>query len=258
MNPKTFKRIKGVNYRGALFSIEKYDHRLYCTQAKSTNGIPHIVLLNGWIKDKSRGSEENRNIQYAIQLALEAQVETQAPVVERPAYAKGDAVVEPKPEGMGDSLEEEDKKMDKTVTVADLVSLSGVDKHRVQRFLRQGIADGVIPKPRVEGRHHKFTWSLDEVDSIQRYLCAENEALGPLIPKPTKSRDLTQDPTPAKNNVVIQVMTRKDLLRMAENLINSYATYKKRATLVKDFVREVSRYHEAIREMEAQLARMRG
>jgi len=53
-----------------LWEFKEHDHRLYCVR-EFTSGVVRIVLLNGWVKDKTKGQQENNEITTAQNLYRE-------------------------------------------------------------------------------------------------------------------------------------------------------------------------------------------
>jgi hypothetical protein len=59
-----------------MWEFKEHDHRIYCLRTVSGT-IVDIVLLSGWIKDKTRGREERAEIDKAKNLLRELEAETQ-------------------------------------------------------------------------------------------------------------------------------------------------------------------------------------
>ena len=67
-NEQRFKPLKGDGK--PLWEFKEHDHRIYCYRRR-INGIGEkmeFILLCGWVKDKKRGREEDREIQSAKRL----------------------------------------------------------------------------------------------------------------------------------------------------------------------------------------------
>lgn len=53
-----------------LWEFKEFDHRLYCHRG-ITGGAVVIALLNGWVKDKTKGKREDQEIARALSLFSE-------------------------------------------------------------------------------------------------------------------------------------------------------------------------------------------
>jgi hypothetical protein len=58
-----------------MWEFKEHDHRMYCRRTV-TGVIVDIVLLSGWIKDKTRGREERNEINKAKNLLDELESES--------------------------------------------------------------------------------------------------------------------------------------------------------------------------------------
>src|SRR5262249_8221290 len=68
-NHQRFRPLSGVGK--PLWEFKEFDHRVYCSRIQAKSFLL-IVLLSGWIKDKSgRTDKENREIAKALSLYAE-------------------------------------------------------------------------------------------------------------------------------------------------------------------------------------------
>jgi hypothetical protein len=58
-----------------LWEFTLDDHRLFCTRTVKAGKFVDVVLLNGWVDDKSKTERENREIEQAKRIYAELQDE---------------------------------------------------------------------------------------------------------------------------------------------------------------------------------------
>jgi hypothetical protein len=186
-------QFKPLTDRGkGLFAIKQHDHRLFAYRGPDDRGKPHLVLLNGWVKDKdsSKGGcpEERREMDRAMALAKECQesvrwlAEPESTMPKAPTYDPNSqppaeessppaprVVVPPPPETTAGpvvpvpSLEELNKSRDSTdpLTTKALATLSGVPISAIWSMTRRGLLPGFL-----HGLNQVLIWPWDKADDL--------------------------------------------------------------------------------------------
>ena len=65
------QRFKALTGKGKpLWEFKEHDHRIYCRRVVRGTAVD-VVLLRGWVKDKTKGKQENAEIEKALNLLKE-------------------------------------------------------------------------------------------------------------------------------------------------------------------------------------------
>ena len=161
-----------------LFVIKQHDHRFFCTRVQDLPGEKHhLVLLNGWVKDKDRGRaggvEERREMDRALTLSKECQASVDwlvTPLVGFPV-----AKPEPTPQQTLDEAYMQlmstppppepapvakTRNTDEPLTTSVLANLAGVTSAAVLSISGRGLLPGFTKET---GR---IIWPWDKVDDL--------------------------------------------------------------------------------------------